>query len=234
MRLILIEQRDRETQGVVQLPDVARPVVVAKTGHHFIGHPQPPPFGLDLEQGVDQTRQVIALAQRRQGYGEAVDTVVQVLAEAPCGNLLAQVAVGCAHQRDVDRRGARATNRGNASLLQHAQQAGLQLERHVADFVEEQGAAICLADFAYCPFLARTGKCPANVAEQLRFDEVFGNRRAVERHERAFAARTAGMKGLGEHLFANPRLPLNQDRNILVEHAHGTVDRNRHAFVAGA
>src|ERR1019366_4846923 len=51
-------------------------------------------------------------------------------------------------------------------LLQHAQQLGLQFDRQVADFVEEDCAAAGHLEFAGAP-LSRTGEGAAFVAEQL-------------------------------------------------------------------
>ena len=49
---------------------------------------------------------------------------------------------------------------------QHAQQARLQVERHVADLVEEQRAAVGLLEAA-APRRLRAGEGAALVAEQL-------------------------------------------------------------------
>ena len=41
-----------------------------------------------------------------------------------------------------------AADRHELALLQHAQEPGLRLERHVADLVQEQGAALGLLEAA--------------------------------------------------------------------------------------
>ncbi len=64
----------------------------------------------------------------------------------------------------------------HAALLQHAQQARLHRQRHVADLVEEQRAAVGLLDAADGAFLARAGEGAADVAEELGLDQVLGNR----------------------------------------------------------
>jgi hypothetical protein len=50
----------------------------------------------------------------------------------------------------------------DAPLLQHAQQAGLQVRRHVADFVQKQGAAVGLQDFAGEPLRRAPVKAPSS------------------------------------------------------------------------
>ena len=54
----------------------------------------------------------------------------------------AEVAVGRGDHADVDRAGALLADALELALLQHAQQLGLQLERHLADLVEKQRAAV--------------------------------------------------------------------------------------------
>ena len=72
---------------------------------------------------------------------------------------------------------------------EHAQQARLQVERHVADLVEEQRAAVGLLEAA-APRRLRAGEGAALVAEQLGLEQVLRDRRGVDRDERA--ARRAG------------------------------------------
>ena len=82
-------------------------------------------------------------------------------------------------------RGA-AADRGVFALLQHPQQAGLRLHRHVADFVEEQRAALGLLEAARGAGVG-AGECAALVAEQFRFDEIARDRRHVDGDEGAVA-----------------------------------------------
>ena len=70
----------------------------------------------------------------------------------------------------------RATTDGRVfALLEHAQQAGLRLERHVADLVEEQRAALGLLEAALRALL-RAGEGALLVAEQLALDQLAGDR----------------------------------------------------------
>jgi hypothetical protein len=59
------------------------------------------------------------------------------------------------------------TQRRHFFLLQHAQQAGLQRQRHITDFIKKQHTAIRFAAFADIPFRAGAGKGAGNIAEQL-------------------------------------------------------------------
>ena len=75
-------------------------------------------------------------------------------------------------------------SRSTSLLLQHAQHLGLRLRAHVADFVEEDRAAVGLLELADL-LLGGAGERPLLVAEQLRLDQLLGNRGAVHLHERA-------------------------------------------------
>ncbi len=68
------------------------------------------------------------------------------------------------------------------ALLQDAQQLGLQRNRHFRNFIEQQRAAVGEFELAFA-HLVRAGECAFLVAEQNRFEHVFGNRRAVDRDE---------------------------------------------------
>ncbi len=69
------------------------------------------------------------------------------------------------------------------TIGQYAQQTCLGIGRHVADLVEEQGAAVGLLETAAAQ-VGRAGEGAFLVAEQLRLHQVLGNRRHVQCNER--------------------------------------------------
>jgi hypothetical protein len=101
------------------------------------------------EEVAHQVGHVLAaLAQRRQAHRHHIEAEEQVLAEQALLDQDAQVLVGGRDDADIGLdRGAAADGRVFA-LLQHAQQPGLRLHRHVADLVEEQRAALGLLEAA--------------------------------------------------------------------------------------
>lgn len=113
-----------------------------------------------------------------------------------------QIVVRRANQREIDRIGAAAAERRDRFLLQHPQQARLQARRHVADFIEEQHAAIRLTDLADIAFGVGAGKRPRRIAEQFGLDQRFRQRRAVDRHEVAVAPATFLKQAAAEVLLA--------------------------------
>ena len=91
------------------------------------------------------------LAQRRDAQRHHLEAVVEVLAEAPLGDLLLEVAVGGRDQAEVDLDQLAAADAHDLPLLEHAQELDLQLGVELADLVEEERAAVRqleLADLA--------------------------------------------------------------------------------------
>ncbi len=90
---------------------------------------------------------------------------------------------------------------------------------HVADFVEEDRAAIGLLELADL-LLGGAGERPLLVAEELRLDQLLGNRRAVDLDEPLAAAQAVAVDRARDELLADAALALDQ---------HGRVGRRRAA-----
>ena len=101
----------------------------------------------------------------------------------PLFDFLFQILVRGRHHAHVDLNGFLRAHRLEALLFKDAQYLRLGPQAHVADFVEEQRAAIGLLEFAHLAFM-REREAALHMAEQLAFDQAFGNRRAVHFHER--------------------------------------------------
>src|SRR5260370_39924895 len=86
-------------------------------------------------------------------------------------------------------------------FLKHAKKFRLKFEGKVADFVEEEGAAV--GEFEAANFLTDgAGEGAALVAEELGFEQTARNGGAINFNEGAIAARTEIMDGAGEELLA--------------------------------
>ena len=72
----------------------------------------------------------------------------QVGAEAAGGHLFLKVAVGAGDDAHVDGLRDAGADRDHLALLQHAQELGLEVERHFRDLVEQQSAAVGRAEEA--------------------------------------------------------------------------------------
>src|SRR5690606_29100975 len=95
------------------------------------------------------------------------------------------------------------------AFLQHAQQLALQVERDLADLVQEDGAAVGELEAAYTVPM-RAGERALHVPEELALEQLVGDRRAVDLHEGPVAARAARMDHVRDELLADARLTLDQ------------------------
>ena len=142
-----------------------------------------------------------------------IKAVEQVFPEVAVTDQFFQILVGGGDDAHVhmDRRGA--THPVELILLQHAQQTGLGLQRHIADFIEKQGAAVGLLETPD-PLAVGAGESALLVAEQFRFDQVLGDRRHIQRHEVLLAAHGVAVQGPGHQLLAGARLAVDQHRHV--------------------
>ena len=85
----------------------------------------------------------------------------------------------------------------------------MRLQAHVADFVEKQRAAIGFLEFARLVG-AGAGERPFAMAEQFAFDQVFGNRRAVDFDKHLLAPQALRVDRPRHQLFAGSRFAVNE------------------------
>ena len=112
------------------------------------------------------------LAQRREVDLDGVEPVEQVLAEALLPRLRLDVRVGGRDHPHVDALVAGAAHPLELAGLQHPQQLGLLLQRHVGDLVEEEGAAVGQLEAAGAVLLG-VGEGALDVAEHLALEDPF-------------------------------------------------------------
>jgi len=82
--------------------------------------------------------------------------------------------VRSADDADVHRERLRAAEAFDGAIFEDAQHFGLRDRIHIADFVEEDGAAVGLPRNGPFFWLHRAGEGAAFVAEEFGFDEGFG------------------------------------------------------------
>ena len=102
-------------------------------------------------------------------------------------------------------------------LLQHAQNLGLNRGAHVADFVEEQAAAVGLLEAADALAIG-AGEGALLVSEQLRLEQRLGKRRAVHLDEVPRRAMRVVMDRAGDELLAGARFAADQHRRVALRH----------------
>ena len=115
-------------------------------------------------------------------------------------------------------------------LLDHAQDLGLRLQRHVADLVEEERSAVRLLELPGAP-IGRAREGALLVPEELALEEVLGDRGAVDVDERAVGPVAHLVHEPGDELLAGAVLAVDQDAG---RRRRDLLDDRAHLFEAGA
>ena len=172
------------------------------------------PLGELPAEVVGQRHDVVApLAEGRQVDRHDLQAEVQVVAELAGRDQLFQGAVGGRDEPHVDLDRLVVADARDLLLLQHAEQLDLRAHRHVADFVEEQRAAVGVLERAD-PIGVGVGKGPLHVAEQLALDEVLGHGGAVEGDDPLALAGAVLVNGLGDQLLAGAAFAVDQHGGV--------------------
>ncbi len=138
--------------------------------------------GQVFAQGLDQRRDVTAPhPQRRHAHGQHMQAVEQVFAEPALAHQHTQIARSGGDDAHIKRHQLVAAQWLDLALLQRAQQLGLQTLRHVADFIEEQRAAIGQLELAVAPLAVGPGVGAGGHAEELGFEQRVGHRMQCSR-----------------------------------------------------
>ena len=87
-------------------------------------------------------------------------------------------------------------------------------QRHVADFVEKERAAVRQFELADAPLAIRAGVGARRRAEEFDFEQRLGNRRDVHRHERLRGARRGAVDRVGEQFLAGAGFAEQQHRRL--------------------
>ena len=156
---------------------------------------------------------VLPLAQRRRADGDDVQAIEEILAEAAGADFLGEVLVRRGDHAHVDLDDGGRADRLDFPFLQHAQHLGLRAQRHVADLVEEDRAAVRGDELAGL-FADRAGERSLLMPEQLRLDQLLGDGRAVDLDERLRGARGAAMDFARHELLAGARFAGDEDRGF--------------------
>src|SRR5437763_8415682 len=122
---------------------------------------------------------VQSLAQRWNMNRENLKAEEQILAEGAVGDHRGKIAIGRANHADVDRPGPNVADRHDAAFLQNAKELGLQSRAKLADFIEEQRAAVGGADESQ-RIAVSAGERALHVSEQLALKQRLRKRGTVD------------------------------------------------------
>ena len=156
-------------------------------------------------------------------HGEVLDAVEEIGTERALFHQLREISVGGAEQGEIDRLGLAAAQGRHLAFLQDSQQAGLQVEWHVADLVEKQDAAVRLLHAPRSATPLSSGEGAIGVTEELGFDEGFGEGCAVDRDEGSFPALAEAVQATGEDLFADTGFSLDEYGDVGVQYSPGLL-----------
>ncbi len=136
------------------------------------------------EEMIDQCRHVfLPVAQGGKFDLHRVEPEQQILAEQAIVAQLRRGHVGRGDDADIDRHRPVGADRRDLPLFEHGEQFGLQMQRQIADLVEEQGAAAGRLD-APDPVALGVGKGAFHMTEQLGIDQLGGDRAEIDGQHR--------------------------------------------------
>ena len=138
--------------------------------------------------------------------------------------------MGRDHARTRRMRGVTAEAK-DLSLLQYAQDLRLGFGRHVTDLVEKDRALIGGLELARPRFDA--GRDAFLDPEQLGLEQIFGQRGAVDGHQRLRSARRGVVNEARQHLLAGARLAVDQHPHVAAGHALGLIVDALHRRIDG-
>ena len=220
--------------GVAKLPHIAGPrktlTQLHCLGRQFLAAALM--FGCKMiEKSVDEQRNVLgAFAQGRNGEGDDLQAVEQVLAEPARSHRLLQFLVGGSHNPHVDLDQFRAAHHAEGAVFDDAQQIALAFRRQVADFVEEQRTAVGQQEAA-----GLVGQGPGErafpMAEQFGFDQLFRQRGAVDEDERLVRPRAALVDEAGDEFLARAAFAFDQDGHVAARDFLRHADHATHGLV---
>ena len=159
-----------------------------------------------------------ALPQRRKLNAHDIEPVEQILAERFFGDFLLEIVVRRRDDAHVGLERFIAADAGEFAFLQHAQDLSLQGQRHVADFVEKQRAAIALLEAAH-PRAGGAGEGALFVAEELALEQMLRDGRAIDGDEPLRAPLAVVVNGAGDELLARAALAGDHHRGVAVRDA---------------
>ena len=172
-----------------------------------------------LQEVLAEQRDVLGpFAQARQADADDVEAMEEVLAEQSLAHARLEVLVRRGDDAHVRFQGRVPADAVVVAVGEDAQQAGLQLGRHVADLVEEQRAALGLLE-ASAALGSSAGEGAALVAEEFGFEQVLRDRRGVDGDEGTGGARTVAVQRARDEFLAGARLAGDQHGRVRLREA---------------
>ena len=206
---------DGALQAVAQLAHVARPGELIKQAQHGVADGAHAALVLvvhGLDEGLGEGGNVfLVVAQGGHVDVEDVEAVVEIVAQLAAGDGFFGNLVGGGQDADIDGGFGLAAEAAQLAVFEDAEQLGLGADRHLADFVEQEGAAFGQLEAAGAA-LQGSGEGAFLVAEDLAFDEGFRDGGAVDGDKGLVLAGRKLVDGAGDQLLAGAAFAGDEDR----------------------
>src|SRR5580700_7290152 len=216
----------RTLDEVLQLANIPRPMPTRELPHGCGGNR----FDLLVHEAAVLLRKVAdqqwnilrALTQRWDADRKDIQTIVQIAAELAILHHFFQVAIGGCYQSNVDFLGSVAAQPFKLTLLQSAQQFGLDLERNVPDLIKEQRALV--GQFEAANLLCnRAGEGASFMSKKFTLEQSCRNRSTVELYEGPLLAAAAFMDRPRNQFLSGAGITEKQNRRVARSHGFHEV-----------
>src|SRR6188474_3064387 len=138
-----------------------------------------------------------ALSKGRHSDRKYIQPVIKIRTKGAFAYRFSEIAIGCGNNADIDVDSSTTAHLFKLAFFKHSQQLGLQVERQLTNFVEENGAAV--SNFKTSrPSSPGTGKRTFLMTKQLTLDQWSGKCGAIDFHQRSFMTRTKFMDSMGQ------------------------------------
>ena len=175
----------------------------------------------------EEAHVALALAQGRKVESHHVQAVEEVFAEVSLGDHFRQVAVRRRDDAHVYLTGLVRPHGAHFAALENPQQLGLHLERHVADLVQEERAAIGRHEMTIA-VRHRSRERALLVPEELALEQVGGHGGAVLGQEALRSTRGLFVQGARHELLARARFAVDEDGHVGRRDARDQVEQREH------
>ncbi|KFB70942.1 MAG: hypothetical protein AW09_003941 [Candidatus Accumulibacter phosphatis] len=210
-------KNDRSLDNVFQFADIAWPGPALQGSLGGGGQAQARTTGAAAVCSQKMTRQgsdiLTALPQGRDHQWKDVEPIEQILAKQAPRHAVGDVPIGGGNDTQIEAYRLAAPHPLDFTLLENAQQLGLQSQRHFGDFVEQQGSMLRLFKLAGLGVLSAT-ESPLFITEKRGFEQTVRNRRTIDGDEWTLAARRVLVNIARHHFLAHTALATQQNRGV--------------------
>ncbi len=210
---IRIGDADGAFNGVEQLPHISRPWVLLEKCVGFFADSKVSSV-IALGKELIGENAYISGSFRQTGnvqHGNG-QSVVQILPEGVFHNSLAQVFVGSGNNPDIDLLGIVTADPDDFPIFDDTQHRGLDIQGHIADFIQKNSALICQFKFAWGTVFVSAGKGAPFISEEFTCHQFPGKGSAVYRNKGTGGIGAAAVNSVGKKLFS--RSVGSQNQNI--------------------